>query len=54
MNAKQCIDGHGNVQVAGDLIVNVYVIRIPAAARRRAAGGGGRHSRLGQDRVKGF
>lgn len=54
MNAKQTIAGHGNVQVAGNLIVNVYVIRMPAASRRRAINAGHRRKSLGPEPARKF
>ena len=54
MNTKQTIEGHGNVQVAGNLIVNVYVIQMPTASRRRAVNAGRRRKRLGSEPARRF
>lgn len=54
MNAKQAIEGNGNVQVVGNLIVNVYVIRMPEASRRRAVKAGRRRKSLGPEPAQRF
>ncbi|WP_315302500.1 hypothetical protein [Tannerella forsythia] len=54
MNTKQTIEGHGNVQVAGNLIVNVYVIQMPTASRRRDVNAGRRRKRLGSEPARRF
>lgn len=54
MNTKQTIEGHGNVQVAGNLIVNVYVIQMPTASRRRAVNAGRRRKCLGSEPARRF
>ena len=54
MNTKQTIEGHGNVQVAGNLIVNVYVIQMPTASRRRAVKSGRRRKSLGPEPAQRF
>lgn len=54
MNTKQTIAGHGNVQVAGNLIVNVYVIQMPEAPHRKAVKSGRRRKRLGPEPAQRF